>query len=73
MMDFCRWVALVVLVGTGLAAVGCEKPLFPDNQPRTPYDRYMSLHGETRAMNQENAFGGTEPNLRERLKPLDEE
>lgn len=50
--------------------VGCEKPLFPANLPRTPYERYQSLHGEYRSPTEQNSFGGQQPALRDRLRPL---
>lgn len=53
-------------------AGGCEKPLFPKNLPRTPYERYQTLRGQQRPSSEENAFGGEQPALRERLKPLGE-
>lgn len=49
---------------------GCEKPLFPRNLPRTPYERYQRLHGQGRVESEENAYGGQQPALRERLRPL---
>ncbi|MCX5660503.1 MAG: hypothetical protein NTW19_12380 [Planctomycetota bacterium] len=65
-------IGMALLAGVGLVGVGCEKPLFPENQPRSPYDRYLSLRGQSRPMNQQNAYGGDEPALRDRLKPLGE-
>jgi len=61
----------------GLAMVmgwvgGCEKPLFPADLPRTPYERYQQLHGDQRAVTEENAYGGQQPALRHRLRPLDQ-
>jgi hypothetical protein len=50
---------------------GCEKALFVDNEPRTPYERYMALRGRSASLTEQNAYGGKSPALRERLKPLD--
>ena len=50
--------------------LGCEKPLFPPNLPRTPYERYQQLHGQDRHETEENAYGGQQPALRDRLRPL---
>lgn len=64
---------VLLLTGMGLAllaGVGCEKPLFPDNTARSPYERYMVLRGEDRPAKEFNAFGGEEPALRARLRPL---
>lgn len=64
---FCGgWVILAALAG------GCEQPLFPADLPRTPYERYQQLHGDGRAMSEENAYGGQQPALRHRLRPLDQ-
>ena len=62
----------MMLTGIGgfLALAGCEKPLFVQNQPRTPYQHYQTMRGESRRATTENAFGGQEPALRERLRPL---
>ena len=58
---------LIVLT---LGLVGCEKPLFPPNLPRSPYERYQTLRGQQRPATEENAYGAQEPALRERLRPL---
>jgi hypothetical protein len=57
------------LVLTALLLFGCEKPLFPQNLPRTQYERYDRLRGRYVPAQQLNAFGGSEPALRERLSP----
>lgn len=49
---------------------GCEKALFPPHYERTPYDRYEQLHGRYRPTSEENAYGGQQPALRDRLRPL---
>jgi len=51
---------------------GCEKQLFPENVPRSPYARYDTLRGRHRAAQEQNAYGGTQPALRERLRPMGE-
>ena len=58
------------LMGVG-CLIGCEKPLFVQNQPRTPYERYQVLRHQGRPATEENAYGGQEPALRQRLEPLD--
>lgn len=50
---------------------GCEVPLFTAEASRTPYERYQQLHGEQRSGTEENAYGGQQPALRDRLRPLD--
>lgn len=64
-----RWTALLALA---LLAGGCEKALFPEDLPRSPYERYMALRGRAAPMHEEGATGAKEPALRERLKPLDQ-
>lgn len=70
LMDMKDLLALGVLVAGVVFCLGCEKPLFPANLPRTPYERYQQLHGQGRAGMEENAYGGQKPALRERLRPL---
>ncbi len=53
-----------------LLASGCAKPLFPQGTPRSPYERYMALRGQHAPAKEVNAFGRTQPALRERLRPL---
>lgn len=60
----------ITVIGLLLAGVGgCEKPLFPQDMPRTQYERYDRLRGRYVPGQQVNNFGGTEPALRERLTP----
>lgn len=60
---------LVILLSVG-ALAGCEKPLFPKEAPRSPYDRYLMLRGKQRPQTTENAYGGEVPAIRDRLRPL---
>ena len=64
--------AMLILGSLALCLAGCEKPLFPKDAPRTPYERYQALRGQQRSATEQNAFGGEEPALRERLRPLGE-
>ena len=54
-----------------LLAFGCQKPVFPEDQPRTPYERYQALRGQERPAKTTDAFGNPQPDLRGRLTPLD--
>ncbi len=54
-----------------LGLIGCTDPLFPEDQPRTPYDRYADLRGESRPAKEMKPTGREGPALRERLAPLD--
>ena len=65
-----RRLCLAGMVTLGVLAVGgCEKPLFPENMPRTQYERYDRLRGKYIPGQQMNAYGGGQPALRERLSP----
>ncbi len=55
-----------------VSVCGCQKPLFPPNQPRTPYERYQRLRTQERPATRQNVHGEDEPALRERLRPLEE-
>lgn len=65
-----RGLSILVLLAAAFGAVGCEKPLFPENMPRTQYERYDRLRNRYVPTEQINAFGGSEPALRERLSNL---
>lgn len=61
----------LVLLGACLAGmVGCQKPLFTQKNPRTPYERYQVLRGRGRMETMQNIYGVDQPALRDRLKPL---
>jgi hypothetical protein len=64
------WIIVASCVFIGTMVGGCETQLFPDNLPRSPYERYDSLRGRNRPMSEQNAYGGTQPSVRNRLKPL---
>ena len=61
--------SLLLLAVLMLAA--CERALFPPTAQRTPYERYQVLHGKHRPVSETNVYGGEQPALRQRLKPLD--
>lgn len=66
-------VARMQVVGAGLVLagmVGCNKPLFPEGAPRTPYDRYLTLRGQARPKTELDVNGREKPALRARLAPL---
>lgn len=62
---------ILIAAVTALPLAACEKALFPENTPRTPFDRYAVLRGQSRPATRVNAFGVEEPALRERLRPLE--
>ena len=64
------WIAVIVAL-TGLSGLaGCQDPLFPDDAPRSPYQRYQALRGESAPRYERGKQGAREPALRERLRPL---
>ena len=62
---------LAVVAVACVVAGGCQEPVFPEDQPRTPYERYQSLRGQERPAETTDAFGNPQPDLRARLAPLD--
>lgn len=67
-------VACFGVLATVALLTGCQDPLFPKDQPRTPYERYQTLRGGDRPMTDEMASGSRagRPALRDRLRPLDQ-
>jgi hypothetical protein len=61
-----------VLSVAALLLAGCEKPLFPKEAERSPYERYNRLHGSPRPTVVYDAYGNEQPALRERLRPMDQ-
>lgn len=73
-MDRRLW-AVVLVVPFGGFGVGCSTSrdrLFPENSSRSPYERYLTLRDRDRSATVTDAFGRDQPNLRERLRPLDQ-
>lgn len=69
-MSRLRGLIWIIGLTAGLtAAAGCEKPLFPDNVPRTPFQRYDQLRGHYSPPERRGPGFQTEPALRERLSP----
>ncbi len=72
-MSIARYGRCVILLVAAVAALGCQKPLFPENLPRTQYERYQTLRGKYRSAQEKNVYGGNQPALRERLAPLEQQ
>ncbi|MEM0915659.1 MAG: hypothetical protein AAGK09_13740 [Planctomycetota bacterium] len=64
-------VGFASIFGVLTAISGCFDPLFPDDAQRHPYERYSSLRGNEVIVEDEDAFGRPQANLRERLAPLE--
>lgn len=62
----------ILLMTVGLAFLaGCQDKLFPENEPRSQFERYQMLRGQSAPMVEEDAFGQERPALRQRLRPMD--
>ncbi len=61
-------VALAVACSATLSA--CQKPLFPEDAPRTQYQRFDELRGRGVPTDRSDSRGGSDPALRERLGDL---
>lgn len=73
MMDRRRITLMMGTATLALVMVGCNKPLFPENSPRSQYERYAELRGLKKESKIENPTGPDVPNLRERLRPMDDQ
>jgi len=62
---------LVLALGWLGAAGGCQQPLFPDDLPRTQYERFDRLRGVYTPQETVGQFGDKVPALRERLQPYE--
>ncbi len=72
-MSVARWGCCVSVLVAANFAFGCQKPLFPEDLPRTQYERYQTLRGKYRSAQEQNVYGGNQPALRERLAPLEQQ
>lgn len=50
-----------------LSIVGCQKPLFPSNAPRTQYETYDKMRNPNMPLEEPDVFGNPQPALRARL------
>lgn len=59
------------LAVTGIAgsAIGCAKPLFPENAPRTQFEKFDSMRSGAAPAEEPDIFGRPQPALRARLTP----
>ena len=65
-----RIVCAMMLAAMTLGVLGgCQEALFPQDKPRTQYERYDRLRGRYTPTERVNAYGQTEPALRSRLDP----
>jgi len=59
----------VLLVGLMLG--GCSRPLFPENLPRTQYERFDRVRGTYAPSERQGQYGDPVPALRDRLTPYE--
>lgn len=59
----------VVCVGTLAMVTGCQKVLFPADEPRTQYQKADQLRDRFTPLVEPDVFGNPKPALRARLAP----
>jgi len=63
------WAGLALGVAAACLAGGCQKALFPQDAPRTQFERYDTLRGGATPAEEPDVFGRPQPALRARLTP----
>ena len=61
---------MVATAGAGLICaliLGCQKPLFPADAPRTQFDAHDTVHNRYVPLEEPDVFGNPQPALRARL------
>jgi len=66
-----RSTARLVVVAAAIACSvgGCQKPLFPENSPRSQFEVYDTLRLQNQPLEIPDEFGNPQPALRARLTP----
>lgn len=67
-----RAAALALASALALAALvagGCQKPLFPENAPRTQFEKFDTMRSGAAPSEEPDVFGTPQPALRSRLTP----
>ena len=64
-----RCITIACATAGVLAAAGCVKPLFPDNAPRTQFEKFDSMRSGAAPKEEPDVFGTPQPALRARLSP----
>lgn len=59
--------AAACLAAAGLGAAGCQKVLFPKNEPRSQFEAYDTMRQRFVPMEVPDVFGKPQPALRARL------
>jgi hypothetical protein len=61
--------AIPVIAAAAALAGGCNKPLFPENAPRTQFEKFDSMRSGASPTEEPDVFGTPQPALRARLTP----
>lgn len=59
----------LAVTGIAASAIGCAKPLFPENAPRTQFEKFDSMRSGAAPAEEPDIFGRPQPALRARLTP----
>ena len=60
---------LAAACAVACAGTGCQKPLFPENAPRTQFERFDTMRSGAAPKEEPDVFGTPQPALRARLAP----
>ncbi|MFM8874076.1 MAG: hypothetical protein ACKOV8_09240 [Phycisphaerales bacterium] len=66
----CARAAMAVgAIAAAVGPLGCAKPLFPENAPRTQFEKFDSMRSGAAPAEEPDIFGRPQPALRARLTP----
>jgi hypothetical protein len=60
---------VLTLLATPCILASCAKPLFPENAPRTQFEKFDSMRSGAAPAEEPDIFGRPQPALRARLTP----
>jgi hypothetical protein len=60
---------VAAILATPCVMSGCAKPLFPENAPRTQFEKFDSMRSGAAPAEEPDIFGRPQPALRARLTP----
>ncbi|MHC4217952.1 MAG: hypothetical protein ACYSU7_05795 [Planctomycetota bacterium] len=62
-----RRAAVIIALLAGVLLAGCQKALFPKNEPRTQFEVYDRMRAAYVPLEEPDVFGKPQPALRSRL------
>ena len=62
-----RRAGAAILVLSGTLVAGCQKPLFPEDEPRTQFELHDRMRSGYAPLEEPDVFGNPQPALRTRL------